>query len=98
MANKCINCINARPTPPHTNPMESGPGNTFSAQNQKNPKRFMIFNPKRGGVIFDPLAPLQTPRLPEKLQKVGFKLGGGSGTKNSIGDACISQNNDFTRG
>ena len=38
MAEKCINCISARPTPPHTNPMESGPGNTFSAQNKKKPK------------------------------------------------------------
>ena len=38
MAKKCINCISARPTPPHTNPMESGPGNTFSAQNRKKPK------------------------------------------------------------
>ena len=35
MAEECINCISARPTPPHTNPMESGPGNTFSAQNRK---------------------------------------------------------------
>ena len=35
MAEKCMNCISARPTPPHTNPMESGPGNTFSAQNRK---------------------------------------------------------------
>ena len=23
MAEKCINCMSARPTPPHTNPMES---------------------------------------------------------------------------
>ena len=38
MAEKCINCDSARPTPPHTNPMESGPGNTFSAQNRKKPK------------------------------------------------------------
>ena len=38
MAEKCINYISARPTPPHTNPMESGPGNTFSAQNRKKPK------------------------------------------------------------
>ena len=35
MAKKCINCISTRPTPPHTNPMELGPGNTFSAQNRK---------------------------------------------------------------
>ena len=33
MAEKGMNCISARPTPPHTNPMESGPGNTFSGQN-----------------------------------------------------------------
>ena len=52
MAEECINCISARPTPPHTNPMESGPGNTFSAQNRKKTKRFMIFDPKKGGVIF----------------------------------------------
>ena len=38
MVEKCINCISARPTSPHTNPIESGPGNTFSAQNRKKPK------------------------------------------------------------
>ena len=52
MAEECINCISARPTPPHTNPMESGPGNTFSAQNRKKTKRFMIIDPKKGGVVF----------------------------------------------
>ena len=35
MAKKCINCMSARPTPPRTNPMELGPGNT---QNRKKPK------------------------------------------------------------
>ena len=30
MAEKCMNCISARPTPPQTNPIELGPGNTFS--------------------------------------------------------------------
>ena len=58
MVAKCINCISARPTPPYTNPMESGPGNTFSAQNRNKPKD----------------------------------------SKNSLGDAFIGQNNDFTRG
>ena len=38
MAEKCINCISARPTPPHTSPIESGPRNTFPAQNRKKPK------------------------------------------------------------
>ena len=51
-AEKCINCISARRTLPHTNPMESRPGKTFSAQNPKKTKRFMIFDPKKGGVDF----------------------------------------------
>ena len=77
MAKKCMNCMSARPTPPHTNPMELGP------------KRFMIFDPKNGGVIFSTFL---TP-LPQKLQKVGFKWGGGVWggvrTKNSLGDVFI---------
>ena len=46
----------------------------------------MIFDPKKGGVIFfDIFAP--PPPLPQKLQKVGFKWGGlgGSGPKNHWG-------------
>ena len=38
MGETCINCISARPTPPHTNPIESGPRNTYSAQNREKPK------------------------------------------------------------
>ena len=78
--------------------MESGPGNTFSAQNQNKTKRFMIFDPKKGGVIFFDI--FDPPPLPENLKKVGFKWGGLGGvrTKNSLGDAFIGQNNDFTRG
>ena len=56
----------------------------------------MIFDPKRGGVIFDP-----PPHLPQKLQKVSFKWGGvrgGGADQKLIGDAFIGQNNDFTRG
>ena len=52
MAEKCINCISARPTPPHTNPMESGPGNTFSAQNRKKNQTIHDFRPKKRGVVF----------------------------------------------
>ena len=37
-AEKCTNCINIRPTPPHTNPIESGPRKAFSAQSKKKPK------------------------------------------------------------
>ena len=89
MAEKCINCISARPTLPHTNPMESGPGNTFSAQNKKKTKRFMIFDLKKGGVIcstFLPPPPLQN------FKKVGFKWGGSGGvrTKNSLRDVFIA--------
>ena len=94
MAEKRINCISARPTPRHTNPMESGPGNTFSAQNQKNQKIY-DFRPKKEGVI-----PPPPPHLPQNLKKMGFKWGGSGGvrTKNSLGDVFIGQNNDFTRG
>ena len=40
------------------------------------------------------------PPLPQNLKKVGFKWGGSGGvrTENSLGDAFIGQNNDFTRG
>ena len=38
MAKECINSMSDGPTPPHTNPMESRHGNTFSAQNKKKPK------------------------------------------------------------
>ena len=68
----------------------------FGSKSEK--KRFMIFDQKKGGVNF--LNP--PPRLPQKLQKVGFKWGGGClggvRTKNSLGDEFIGQNNDFTRG
>ena len=52
MAEKCINCTSARPTLPHTNPMESGPRNTSSRLKPKKTKRFMFFNPQKGGDFF----------------------------------------------
>ena len=77
MAKKCINCISARPTPPHTNAMELGPGNTFSAQNRKKTKKFMIFDTKKRGVIFYIFdTPPTPPPLLQNLKKVGFKWGG----------------------
>ena len=88
MAEKCINCISARPTLPHTNPMESGPGNTFSAQNQKK---------KGGGSFFDPHPPPTSLKTSKKWVSSGGGLGGVR-TKNSLGAAFIGQNNDFTRG
>ena len=55
----------------------------------------MIFDPKRGGVVFDP-----PPNLPRKLQKGSFNWGVSKGvqTKNSLGNAFIGQNNDFVKG
>ena len=48
------------------------------------------------------LPPHPPTHLPQKLQKVGLKWEGGLGegvrTKNSLGDALIGRNNDFTRG
>ena len=72
----------------------------FFGSKSKKTKRFMIFDPKKGGGIFSTfLTPPPTP-LPQNLKKVGFKWGGvwGVRTKNSLGDAFIGQNNDFTRG
>ena len=43
MAEKCKNCISARPTSTHTNPMESKPGNTFSAKNRKKNQKIHYF-------------------------------------------------------
>ena len=94
MAQNCRSCIIARPTLPHTNPMESEPGNTFSAQNKKNQK-FDDFRPKETeGHFLTPHTP--PPHLPQNLKKVGFKWGG-SGPK-TLGDAFLQQNNDFTEG
>ena len=70
MAEKCMNCISARPTLPHTNPMESGPGNTFSAQNRKKPKDSIAF----GKSTLQRIYPEQhTPNIGWKLLKYGLK-------------------------
>ena len=74
----CINCTSARPTPLHTNPMESGPENTFTAQNRKNQKIHDFRALKKGSRffnIFDPPSSLHP--LPQKSKTVGFKWGGG---------------------
>ena len=77
MAETCINCISARPTPAHTNPMESGPANTFSAQNRKKTKRFMIFDPKKGGVVFlDIFDPPPHPPTPTPTETHRARVGG----------------------
>ena len=81
----------------------------FFGPKSKKTKRLMIFDPKKGkihdfrpkkgGVDFltPPPAP---PPFSQNLKKVGFKWEGLGGvrTKNSLGDAFIGQNNDFTRG
>ena len=82
MTNNCINCISTCPSLPHTNPMESGSGNTFSAQNRKKTKRFMISDTKKGDHFFDP--------APPPPQKMGFKWGSGQ-TKHSLGDGFLDK-------
>ena len=75
MGGKCINYIRAPATPPRINPMESGLGKTFSAQNE-NTNTLLIFDSKQKRVIFSTFwIPLPTPPtlFPEKLQKVDFK-------------------------
>ena len=73
MAKKCINCISARPTPPHTNPIDRDPETLFRLKIEKNQK-IRDFRPKKKGVHF--LTPPNPPPLPENLKKVGFKWGG----------------------
>ena len=71
----------------------------FFGSKSKKTKRFLIFDPKKGGVIFSTfLTP--PPPYPSKPPKSGFQVGGSGGvrTNNSLGDAFIGQNNDFTRG
>ena len=60
-AEKCINYISARPTPPHTNPMEWGPGKNFRLKIEKN-QRIIDFRPKKWGVVFSTV--LTTPPHP----------------------------------
>ena len=52
MVEKCIKCTGARPTPPHTNPHRVGTRKHFFGSKSKKTKRFMILDPKKGGVIF----------------------------------------------
>ena len=70
MAEKCINCIIARPTPPHKNPMELGPENTFSAQNQKKPKDSIAFGKSTSQRIY---SEQHVPKIGWKLHKYGLK-------------------------
>ena len=89
MAEKYINGISARPTPPHTNPVGSRPKNTFSTQNQKKMQKSHDFQHNKGGIIFfdifaPPPPPLMTP------QKSGFQVGGGSrGSDQKLTGGCI---------
>ena len=74
----------------------------FFGSKSKKTKRVMIFDPKKGGVIFfDIFDPPPHPPPSLKTSKKWVSSGGGLGgvrTKNSLGDAFIGQNNDFTRG
>ena len=86
MDGKCRNCISAHPTPPHTNPMESGPGTLFRLKIGKKTKRFMIFDPKKGESFFDPPT---APHLPQNLKNVGFRWGGfGGGADQKLSGGC----------
>ena len=75
-------------------PHRVGTRKHFFGSKSKKTKRFMIFDPKKGGVIFSTF--FDPPPFPQNLKKVGFKWGGLGGvrTKNSLGDAFIGQNNE----
>ena len=90
MAKKCINCIRARPTPPHTSPMESEPEKTLSAQNPRKTKRCMIFNPQKGGVIIGPPTPPPTPTSLKTSKKWVLSGGrGGGGSDQKLFGGCV---------
>ena len=98
MAEKCINCTSARRSPPHANHMESGPKNTFSAQNKRN-KKIHHFRPKkRGGHFLDIFDPPTTTSL--KSPKKWVSRGGfwGGPDQKLFGDVFFGQKNFFTRG
>ena len=105
MAKKTMLCTRACPTPPHTNPMESVSGITFSAIYGGEQKNY-DFQPKKGGEnIFSTFSTPPDPHpQPVPCLKSHKKMGcNGTGyrgipTKNSFGDACVGQINDFTRG
>ena len=84
-------------------PHRVGTQKHFFGSKSKKTKRFMIFDPKKGGVILStfltppPTPPHPPPPPPKKWVSSGGGLGGVR-TKNSLGDAFIGQNNDFTRG
>ena len=90
MAESCVNVT--RPTPLHTNLMESGPENTFAAENRK--------KTDGGGFTFSTFSNPPSPQPPPPLKKVCFKWWGSRGVpvKNSLGGAFIGGKNDFTRG
>ena len=92
-AKNSINCMSARPTPQHANPMGSGRKNTLLPQNRKKHQKIHDFEPKKKG---DHPPPPPVPP-PSKAQKK-WVSSGGVWTKNSSGDAFIGQNNDFTTG
>ena len=93
MAKKCINRTSARPTPPHTNPMESGPGNTSLAQSKKNQKIHVSRPQKRGGHFFDifdpPPPPATSLKTSKKWVSSGGGLGGGGGPDQKLVGGCI---------
>ena len=79
MAENCISSTSARPTPPHTNPIEPGPANTFSARNRKKPKDSLSSTQKKGGSFFQHtylpvLSPNDHPN-PSQVRRTGFGNG-----------------------
>ena len=61
----------------------------------------MIFDPKKRGIVFLTPTPTRPPPTSLKTSKKWVSSGGGWGggrAKNSLGDAFIGENNDFTRG
>ena len=90
MAEKCICRISACPTPPHTNLVESGPGNTFSAQMKEKPKNSFFSTQKKGGSFFDPPPPRTPHTISLKSSSMWVSSGGvGGGSDQKLIGRCV---------
>ena len=85
MAEKSINCTNARPTRPIQTPWSWDPETLFRLKIEKNQK-IHDFPPKKRGVIF--MTPLPSSSKPKKS---GFQVGGGrrGGPDHKLMGGCV---------
>ena len=65
----------------------------FFASKLKKNKKFMIFDPKKGGLAFFDIPP-PPPTLPQKVQNVSFKWGRARGPDQKVIGGCNNSTSD----